>query len=198
VHWLCLEVGWAALCSTELDFVEAPSQMLEWWLYDPQVLQFLSNYQIPSDTANKLKSEKIRFSAYTTSRNLAQTLFDHKMHSATVCPDFESIWISSFRHVLGIEMTEMEGGYCSFTHMFGQYAGAFYSYLYSQVFAGVIFAFLKDNSETLLNCGDLGFRYRKGILSQGLKRPSIESLLIFLGEKPTLESYVKINGWNKE
>jgi len=198
VHWLCLEVEWEALASVEQDFLECPSQMLEWWLYDCDVLRFLSDSKISEETATKLRLEKVSFSAYTAMRNLAQVVFDFRVHSASTCPDFELLWVSSFRDVLQVDMTEMKGGFCSFIHMFGPYAGVFYSYLYSQVFASVVFVFLKENSNSLLSCGNVGMRYREVVLSQGRKRASIESLRILLGVEPCLEDFARMNGWFPE
>lgn len=201
IHFLSNETPYFSTGECELDFFEAPSQMLEYWVYEPEILDILSGHyldsarKIPAEIITKLSNEKKLLSAYTMSRTLAQALFDHRFSSASSCPDLPSLWKQTFHEALQVDVSEFSLGFCSFSHEWTQYGGCFYSYLRSQIFAASIFSFIRRESMSLLLAGDLGRMYRSEVLSKFSLRPSLESVNKFLGFIPSVADYAELNDW---
>src|SRR5690606_26489931 len=143
--------NWARLSgiATEWDFVEAPSQMLEEWLYDRDTLQsFAINAQgqtIPGDLVDRLKA----------ARNFgegAQTRV--QMYYSALSLDYHSDDPASFNLVA--RMRELEARYSPFPHQdntyffanlghLNGYSAIYYTYMWSKVIAVDMFSAFEDS-----------------------------------------------------
>ena len=175
-----------------LDFVEAPSQMMENFIWEPEVLNEISGHyqdsqrKLPKEILNEMKQSKKLGESLAYLRQLALALADMTLH-ATIPNDANTLfnqimgWISLFPPQ---ENTHFAA---SFGHLLGGYGAGYYAYLWSEVFADDLFSRFKK--EGILN-PQVGMEYRKKILEQGSERPEMESMKDFLGREPNNEAFL--------
>ncbi|KAH8114574.1 Metalloprotease [Phellopilus nigrolimitatus] len=176
------------------DFVEAPSQMLENWCWEPKVLEQMSKHfktekPLPDDLIEKIiKSRYVNVGLFYL-RQLFFAKFDIKVHTDKVPCDYTALWNdlrTSISLVKGSDKPEPGQG--TFGHITGGYDAGYYGYTYSLVFASDMYAtvFKKDPLDPAL-----GQKYRKEILLPGGSRDEIHSLESFLGRLPNSDAFTK-------
>ncbi|KAK9446496.1 uncharacterized protein V1518DRAFT_423914 [Limtongia smithiae] len=171
------------------DFVEAPSQMLEYWCWQPAQLKFLSSHYlepertIDDDLIDKIVKSKHVNGGLFNLRQLHFALFDMTLHTTTDgAVDVNEAW-NTMRQEIALmgQGNETTYGYGSFGHLMGGYDSGYYGYLWSQVFATDIFytEFMADPMNTTQ-----GLRYRDTILKRGGSREESDNLKELLGREP--------------
>ena len=152
--------------NTAQDFVEAPSQMLENWIWDPAILRSLSGHykdhadKLPNELSNKLIAAKNVNSGIYNLRQLLFCAVDQLYHTAP--PDDTTVAYGQvMKDVFMIAMTEGTHPEAGFDHLMAGYDAGYYGYLWSKVYAQDMFSRFK--TEGLLNPA-LGRRYRTEIL----------------------------------
>ncbi len=175
-----------------LDFVEAPSQMMEHFVWEPKILKNISGHyrdsskKLPSPFLKQMKRSKKLGQSLAYLRQLSFALADLAVH-ATVPSDVNTI----FNQIMGwiglFPPQENTHFAASFGHLLGGYGAGYYSYLWSEVFADDMFSRFKK--EGVLNPA-VGMDYRKKILEQGSERPEMESMKDFLGREPNNEAFL--------
>lgn len=187
--------GMLAGANVYQDFVEAPSQMLENWVWDKDVLASLSGHY--TDTSKKLPDEmlqkmlNLRFfnKGYFYMRQLVLGTFDIRIHSAKGPVNTKVVYDKIYRDYLGIKPITEAHFPATFGHLMGGYDAGYYGYLWSQVYAQDMFSRFKK--EGLLN-PQTGLAYRKTILEPGDMREPMELLTQFLGRKPNNSAFLKM------
>lgn len=177
--------------STEWDFVEAPSQMLEEWSLDPKVLQtFARDYKtgepIPADLIQKLRAARdFGNGTYVTQQNFytAISLDIHDRPASQVdfdklVPELQARY-GNFAYVPGSHM------YASFGHLEG-YSAMYYTYMWSLVIAKDLFS--KFDHQNLLD-PTIATEYRKEVLEPGGTKDAAELVRDFLGRDYSFESF---------
>jgi thimet oligopeptidase len=176
--------------NTALDFVEAPSQMLEDWAYDPQVLALMQSVcpvcpPIAPDVLARAAQARDFGKGIQVGRQHVFANFDLALHGPSHI-GVTALWQT------------MEGqtplGYvpaslfpASFSHIAGGYAAGYYGYLWSQVVAEDLrTAFAADKLSSTV-----GQRYRDTILSQGAQRLPQDMVQEFLGRAPSSEAFFR-------
>jgi Zn-dependent oligopeptidase len=163
------------------DFVEAPSQMLENWCWEPAVLKRMSShYQTGAPLSDEL-IEKIVKSRYVNVglfylRQLFFAKFDLLIHSSRADPaadDYTALWNTLRAEVSLVQTHKQTPGQGSFGHLMGGYDAGYYGYTYSLVFAA-------DMYRTVFKADPLdparGQKYREAILGPGGSRDETASL----------------------
>ncbi|PFH56179.1 hypothetical protein XA68_16922 [Ophiocordyceps unilateralis] len=207
MHDLLSRTKYACLHGTQVavDFVEAPSQMLENWTWLPGVIKSLSRHwqtdeSMPDSTVDGLVASRKSMKAHNTLGMLHYSLFDMEMHSPKTHEDarkldLSKLWNGLRRNVTGIKGPEELGlgsdwghKYASLGHLVGGYDAAYYSYLWSLVYSADMYhsVFEKDPMN-----GDEGRRYRRTVLEKGGSMDEMEMLEEFLGRKPNSEAFYK-------
>lgn len=161
------------------DFVEAPSQMLEDWVYDKKVLKLMADVcpsckPVPDELVDKAVAAKDFAKGTQYGRQHLYASYDLALHGKEV-PDPLALWAkmegeTPLGHVKG---TMFPAG---FAHIAGGYGAGYYGYLWSLVLAMDLrteFKADKLDAET-------GRRYREAILSHGGERPAPELVHEFL------------------
>ncbi|KIJ48214.1 hypothetical protein M422DRAFT_59454 [Sphaerobolus stellatus SS14] len=176
-----------------MDFVEAPSQMLENWCWEPKVLKKMtSHYKTGEPLSDKLIDKLIK-SRYTNVgifylRQGHYSMFDMKVHTDQHEEDYTKLW-NNLRESISLLKNdkELKPGQAAIGHLMGGYDAALYGYMYSLVFAADMYAtvFKKDPLNPVL-----GTLYRKEILLPGASRDESESLRAFLGRDPTSDAFL--------
>ncbi|KAI3406409.2 PRD1 [Candida oxycetoniae] len=185
--------------SVERDFVETPSQMLEYWCWSKNEIKKLSSHYetgepINDDLVDQLVRTKHVNTGLFNLRQLFFGLFDMTVHTINNKEQLESLDLFKIWNNLKEEVTLLPSdnnptkGYASFGHIAGGYESGYYGYLYSLVFAADIYytLFKKDPMNT-----ENGIRYRDIILRRGGSRDIMENLEELLGRKPNSEAFLK-------
>jgi thimet oligopeptidase len=179
------------------DFVEAPSQMLENFVWDPEVLSSISGHykdhskKLPKDLLDKMIAAR---DADVGLFNLRQLLFgtvDMAYHGKNPPSDTTKLYGRVMKDVSLIPMTEGTHPEASFGHLMGGYDAGYYGYLWSKVYAQDMFSVFKAAGVV---SPDVGRRYREEILEKGSSRDEMESLKAFLGREPSEDSFLESIG----
>ncbi|MBI3016888.1 MAG: Zn-dependent oligopeptidase [Deltaproteobacteria bacterium] len=175
------------------DFVEAPSQMLENWVWRPEVLDVLSGHykdetkKLPENLRRGLLASAQFNTGVLYSRQLFYATLDYILH--TQAPkDILALATRLAKELTGIALPP--GGeqfLASFGHLVG-YDGGYYGYLYSEVFAQ--FMWEGFEREGIFNA-ETGMRYRRAVQEHGGDRPEMESIREFRGSDPTPDAFFR-------
>jgi len=176
------------------DFVEAPSQMLENWCWEPEVLKKMSSHYETQEPLSDDLIAKIIKSRYVNVglfylRQLFFANFDLLVHnnSLDVDTDYTKLWNELRQEISLVKGGEYQPGQGTFGHIVGGYDAGYYGYTYSLVFAADMYTtvFKKDPLDP-----KLGRLYRDKILLVGGSRDEMDSLKDFLGREPNPEAFI--------
>jgi len=180
------------------DFVEAPSQMLENWVWDPGVLAGLSgsykdpNKKLPDDLLKKMIAAKNVDTGLVQLRQLFFSEVDmeyHGQYGGDV--DTTELYSRLMREVSLIPMNPGTHPEASFGHLMDGYDAGYYGYLWSKVYAQDMFS--RFESEGLLNAA-IGRQYRDEVLAPGGSQDELDLVRKFLGREPNDEAFLKSLG----
>ncbi|MBI3548706.1 MAG: Zn-dependent oligopeptidase, partial [Elusimicrobia bacterium] len=152
------------------DFVEAPSQMLENFVWDRQVLDRISGHwqnpsqKIPDALFQKMLAARRYGQATAKMKQIGFAMTDLAFHRATSPIDTTAVMRKIYE---GLGLPQWQEGtafHASFGHIVGGYAAGYYGYLYSEVFAQDMFTRFEQGG--VLN-PDTGRDYRRSILAKG-------------------------------
>ncbi|KAJ2350159.1 metalloendopeptidase [Coemansia sp. RSA 2671] len=200
-HAICSSTKWARFhgLRTERDFVEAPSQMLENWVWEPSVLQkFAVHHQtgksIPEALVKRLVAAKNEGAGLFYLRQLFYGLYDLSIHNtADGRVDVKELYEKLNDEIALFKLGDHDTcGAATFGHLMGGYDSGYYGYLWSMVYSADMYAsrFAKDgvfNQQT-------GLDYRNEILHPGGSRDAMKSLMHFIGRKPESAAFMKLIG----
>jgi thimet oligopeptidase len=177
---------------TEWDFVEAPSQIMEHWTWQPEVLQrFARHYKsgepIPQDLVDRLVAARDLNVGLFTIRQVFLGKLDLALHDAGGDKDVDAIYREAYRLT---QLPFHEGTFfpASFGHLMGGYDAGYYGYLWSQVYGDDMFSVFADEGVT---SPEVGARYRKEVLAAGGARDASEHLRAFLGREPNSDAFLR-------
>ena len=177
---------------TEWDFVEAPSQIMEHWMWEPEVLErFAAHYEtgepIPTDLVERLVEVRDQNVALSTLRQCFLGTFDLAIHTAHGTVDLDAATRDAFALTL-IPYHEGTHFAASFGHLMGGYDAGYYGYQWAKVYGDDMFSVFSDAG--VLDPG-VGARYRREVLARGYSRDAIEHLRAFLGREPSPDAYLR-------
>jgi Zn-dependent oligopeptidase len=198
VHFVLTKAKYASLAgfNVKFDFVEAPSQMLENWVWQKPILKKMSqhyldpNRKLPDGLIMRLQKLKMFNSGIQYTRQLVLGQFDMNIHtnpSLDVTEEYEKLYQS----LVGLKVLEGSHFPATFGHMMGGYSAGYYGYLWSQVFAEDMFSVFQRKG--ILN-PDVGMKYRTIILESGNMRDPMDLIKAFLGREPNSRAFFKTLG----
>jgi thimet oligopeptidase len=206
MHSMLSESPYGTLSGTnvEWDFVETPSQTLEEWAYDPQVLESISGHytnsslKIPAPLRDRIIAARNAGNGYDFSRQLVFILFDLRLHTADGPVNATKIYTDTFAEVNGAPLTAGTHMPATFSHLMGGYDAGYYGYMWSKVYAlNIVDEFKKDGMTNQTT----GLKFREEILAKGNMEDGNALLLEFLGHKPgvnALYTFIGINASQAE
>ena len=181
--------------SVDHDFVELPSQIMEYWCYEPEYLNtfakhYKTNETIPTDLIEKIVMSKNYQSAYFHIRQLQFGILDMAWHTMTDIFDGDAITFE--KKVLSDTNVLPSIPECiistAFSHIFaGGYCAGYYSYKWAEVLAADGFSLFKEKG--IFN-QEVAASFRE-LLSQG---DSIDAAILyrnFRGHDPEPEALLK-------
>jgi peptidyl-dipeptidase Dcp len=201
LHGLLSNVTYASLSGTNVpsDFVEFPSQIMENWLGEPEVLAlFAKHYQtgevVPSELIDKLNASAKFDQGFATVEYLAASYLDMAWH---MLPAPEEKEPRAFERAemqrIGL-IDEIIPRYRSpyFAHIFsGGYSAGYYSYIWAEVLDADAFQAFK---ETSLFDQATARSLRENVLSKGGTRPGMELYVAFRGRQPDIGPLLAARG----
>jgi thimet oligopeptidase len=196
MHMTLTRAPYASLSGSNVaqDFVEAPSQMLENWVWDADVLNRLSGHyldhsqKLPADLLQKMIAARDFDQGYYYTRQLMLALTDMDYHTADGAVDTAAVYNRNYQEMIGVK--PVEGGHFAgtFGHLMGGYDAGYYGYLWSLVYATDMFTRFQDGG---LLSPQVGGDYRRVILEKGNSKDAIDLLGEFLGRAPNSEAFYK-------
>ena len=178
------------------DFVEAPSQMLENFVWQRQVLDEISGHyqtgeKLPDELFAKMKAARHYNNGIQYLAQLGYAMTDMLYHTAV--PQETSRMFTEMMEVVGlVPMQAKTHPEASFGHLMGGYGAGYYGYLWSEVFADDVFT--RFANEGLFN-PVVGQAWRREVLERGSSRPEMDSLRAFLGREPSDKAFLdKLRG----
>ena len=177
--------------ATERDFVEAPSQMLEHWVWQPDVLRGFARHHetgapIPEALIEGLIAAKNLNSGITTQRQLFFATLDFTYHSPGFDGDTTKT-VADLHYITGFPFLPGTHFQSGFGHLFGYDAG-YYGYLWSHVFGDDMYTRFEENG--LLDPAT-GARYRTLILERGGSVDGEVLVRDFLGREPNNAAFLR-------
>ena len=184
---------WAGVSgiSTEGDFVEAPSQMLEEFFRSPKLLQsFAKNYKTGEPLPTEMIARMNRASAFGRGNwvrgQLFYTRFALDVHDRPPASiDLDTLMKADYTAALPYTWIDGNRFYASFTHLTG-YSSNYYTYLFDKVIA---LDFYRQFDPQNLIGGPAALRYRQLVLEPGGSEPGTELVKNFLGRPQNLKAF---------
>lgn len=148
------------------DFVEAPSQMLENFVWQPSILkQISSNWKtgapLPDDSIAALVRSRYVDDAYDYTGQIFYSEVDMAYHSSGPHVDTTQLWDTLEARLTPLPPVAGIHPQASFGHLMGGYDAGYYGYLWSKVYAQDLFTAFQQGG---LENPEVGMRYRKDIL----------------------------------
>jgi len=177
-----------------LDFIEAPSQMMENWVWDPKVLLSLSgrfddpSQKLPQDLLDRMIAEKHTGQSLQNLYLLFLARLDLAFHTLPDVVDTTALYAKLRKETFPIPMMPGTHPEVNFGHIMGGYDAGYYTYLWSRVYSDDMFSVFYHDG--LLN-PETGRRYRQEILEPGSSREEIVSLQRFLGREPEEKAFLR-------
>ncbi|WFB63744.1 M3 family metallopeptidase [Sphingobacterium sp. WM] len=203
LHGLFSNVKYRSLAGTSVprDFVELPSQIMENWAADPEVLKtYAKHYQtkeaIPDALIEKMQKAGTFDQGFATVEYLAASMLDMNYHSATSpikvkANDFEKAAMGKIGLIDAI-IPRYRSTY--FQHIFsGGYSAGYYSYIWSEVLDSDAFAAFKEKG---LYDQNTAASFRNNILEKGGTGNPAEMYRKFRGTDPDPIHLMKKRGLN--
>ena len=180
--------------SVPRDFVELPSQIMEHWVLEPEVLKvyakhYLTGEVIPAEIVEKLdKSSKFNM-GFTTVEYLAAALLDMEYHSIKEPVNFDIRALEKAAMDKYGLIPEIKPRYRStyFNHIWaGGYSAGYYSYIWCEVLDADAFQAFKETGNIFNK--DVAARFEKEILSKGGTRDALDMYKAFRGKEPGIDA----------
>ena len=205
LHFLFADVRYRGLTDVEGDFVELPSQIMENWAFEPEIMKmYATHYRtgevIPDNLIAKIQNASLFNQGFTTTELAAAALIDMDIHSLTSYTDmdimdFEKYNLATRRGL--IPEIEPRYRYTYFAHIFnGGYSSGYYFYLWAEVLDKDAFAAFKQSSDICDK--ELAHSFRYDLLAQGGQLPGMEMYRKFRGADPDKTAMLKARGlWSE-
>jgi peptidyl-dipeptidase Dcp len=180
------------------DFVELPSQIMEHWATEPEVLKlYAKHYQtrepMPDALIQKLQRQSTFNQGFMTTELLAASLLDMELHCLT---DTTGLDVMAFEKKvmddLGL-IPEIAPRYRAtyFNHIIGGYAAGYYSYLWAEVLDTDAFEAFKEHG---VFDAQTARAFRQHILERGNSDDPMNLYKAFRGAAPSMEPLLKMRG----
>jgi len=196
------DIGVAGISGVEWDAVELPSQFMENFCWEWDVVKHMTSHvdtgePLPRALFDKMLAAKNFQSGLQTLRQVEFALFDMRIHARTGIAAAEPDWIQQVLDGVRREVSVMPPPAFnrfqhSFSHIFaGGYAAGYYSYKWAEVLSADAYAAFEE--EGVFNPA-VGRRYREAILEAGGSRPAMESFKAFRGREPLIDALLRHQG----
>ncbi len=197
------ELGVSGISGVEWDAVELPSQFMENFCWEWDVLQHMTEHaetgeSLPRALYDKMIAAKNFQSGLQMLRQVEFSLFDMHLHydydphGATSVADL----LADVRHRVAVIIPPTFNRFQhSFSHIFaGGYAAGYYSYKWAEVLSADAYGAFEEAQGDPNRLAETGLAFHREILSVGGSRPALESFAAFRGREPSIDALLRHNG----
>jgi len=192
--------GVSGLEGVEWDAVELPSQFMENFCWEWDVLRHMSAHidtgeALPRALFDRMLAARNFQSGMQLVRQLEMALFDMHLHY-----DFDAeagrtpldLLHAIRREVAVVPRPDYDRAPNSFSHIFaGGYAAGYYSYKWAEVLSADAYSLFEEKG---VLSPEAGARFRDEVLARGGSRPALESFVAFRGRPPQIDALLRHNG----
>ncbi len=198
IHAMMARTQFAGTAGTnvKIDFVELPSQMLEAWIEEPDILSMISSHyktqeKMPAEMVAKIQEARKTASGQFVGNQCFLSQFSLECFLSGEHKDTSALLMQLQEKMDLYYIADPQAHFqASFGHL-DEYGARYYGYLWSRVFALDVFSQIKQ--EGLLNPA-AGARYVKEILGKGGSEDPYQMLRSYLGREPSQEPFLKAYG----
>ncbi len=198
---LLKNVHYSGLGGYVRDFVELPSQIMEHWAFEPEVLKvYAKHYEtgevIPQELVDKMDKAGKYGQGFATTEYLAASLLDMDYHVLTSIP--ENFDVPQFEaKVLGDRglISQIPPRYRStyFQHTFtGGYTAGYYSYIWAEVLDSDAYQAFKETGDIFNQ--EVATKFRKEILERAGQDDAMTLYINFRGKQPGIDALLANRG----
>ncbi len=194
------ELGVSGINGVEWDAVELPSQFMENFCWEWDVLKHMTGHvdtgaPLPRALFDKMLAAKNFQAGMQTLRQIEFALFDMHLHY-DFDPDAGKTalqLLNAIRQQVAVVLPPDYNRFPNnFSHIFaGGYAAGYYSYKWAEVLSADAYSLFEEDG--VLN-PETGHRFWSEILGVGGSRAALESFIAFRGREPTLDALLRHNG----
>ena len=193
------EVAVSGISGVEWDAVELPSQFMENFAWEWDVVQNLTHHidtgaSLPRELFDKMLAAKNFQSGMACVRQVEFALFDMLLHTS-FDPNKDDVQalLNDVRQEVAVSSPPAYNRFPqSFAHIFaGGYAAGYYSYKWAEVLSADAFSAFEETG--ILN-PQTGQRFMNEILARGSSRDAMDNFVAFRGRKPTIDALMRHSG----
>lgn len=201
LHGLFADVHYTGVAGVPRDFVELPSQVMEHWVFEPEVLKvYAKHYQtgevIPQELVDKIVKSSKYGQGFATVEYLAASLLDmdyHTLKKQLSGMDIEAFEAEAMNKRGLIRQIPPRYRTTYFGHtMEGGYTAGYYSYIWAEVLDADAFEAYKETGD-IFN-PEVASKFRKNVLTPGGIDDAMDMYKNFRGKEPGIEPLLKNRG----
>ena len=195
------EVGVSGINGVEWDAVELPSQFMENFVWEYDVLAQMSSHEetgavLPKELFDKMHAAKNFQRGMFLVRQMEFALFDMEIYHQEDegrLKEWPQI-LDKVRQEVAVTQPPAYNRFAlSFSHIFaGGYAAGYYSYAWAEVLSADAYAAFEESDDV----AETGRRFWKEILAVGGSRSAAESFKAFRGREPSLDALLRYSGFD--
>ena len=199
------EIGVSGISGVEWDAVELPSQFMENFCWEWDVLQHMTarvdtGAALPRALFDKMTAAKNFQSGMQTLRQVEFSLFDMLLHD-----DFDASANNAVADLIGevrqqvavLIPPDFNRFQNSFSHIFaGGYAAGYYSYKWAEVLSADAYGAFEEarSADGDKGYSEAGKRFLREVLAVGGSRPALDSFKAFRGREPNIDALLRHSG----
>lgn len=195
LHLILSKVPHKSISGTSVawDFVETPSQIMENWVYEDEILKKLTkHYKTGKVMPVEMRKKIIESKNFLQSMGYLDQIFmgelDIEMHSGKTF-DINKRYRDFKKKMYGFDLSAENYLFpAGFGHLGGGYDAAYYSYLWSLVLAQDAFSEFQKKGIT---SNKVGMKWRREVLEKGSSEDEMKLLANFLGRKTNQKAFLK-------
>ncbi|MCU6432789.1 M3 family metallopeptidase [Undibacterium sp. Jales W-56] len=199
------ELAVSGISGVEWDAVELPSQFMENFCWEWDVLQGMTAHAdtgapLPRELYDKMIAARNFQSGMQTLRQVEFSLFDLRLHDEVGTGskrDVQGILDTVRQQVAVFTPPDFNRVQHSFGHIFaGGYAAGYFSYKWAEVLSADAYAAFEEASkaEGSTLSRSVGQKFQSEVLEVGGSRPALESFKAFRGREPTVDALLRHHG----
>lgn len=197
------ELGVSGIAGVEWDAVELPSQFMENFCWEWDVLQHMTAHAetgetLPRSLYEKMIAAKNFQSGLQMLRQVEFSLFDMHLHFDYDPFGKQSVaeLLAEVRHRVAVIIPPAFNRFQhSFSHIFaGGYAAGYYSYKWAEVLSADAYGAFEEAQGDPNRLAETGLAFQREILSMGGSRPAMTSFTAFRGREPSIDALLRHNG----
>jgi oligopeptidase A len=192
------DLGVAGISGVEWDAVELPSQFMENFCWEWEVVRRLSAHvdtgeALPRELFDKMIAAKNFQSGLQMLRQVEFSIFDMRLHAEPESAARVQQVLDEVRAEVAVNVPPPFNRFQhSFTHVFaGGYSAGYYSYAWAEVLSADAWSAFQEHG--VLD-PETGRRYRREVLEAGGSRPAMDSFKAFRGREPQIDALLRQEG----